>query len=546
MTFLPIVERELRVVSRRGSTYRDRVLTPILLAVVVIGKAFLVPNPAAVVASLGTVVFHTLSGLALVYCVLGGVRNTADCLSEEKREGTLGLLFLTDLKGYDVVLGKLAAASLGTFYSLLGMLPILGWSIFLGGVTFGEIGRMGLALMSVLLFSLAMGIWVSSRSRSASRAMGGTICLLLVFLLGPVPMQWSGFAPVSPAYAFFGAGEAEYRSHAPGYWGSLLVSLGLVGCLLARASVTINRFREEVGNEEREEKASGRGGRARAGDAGRRAELREKLLGVNPIYWLANHNLGPQRLVWVLVFMAGMGIGTLMYLSSLRGIWPAVRWLQFDVVFVALVVLMNSAVKVLLASQSCKCFAEARRNSTLEILLSTPLKVEEILQGQALSLKRSFLAPILVLLTFEFVGVGWVLYQGFGGAARLGEGRGFFDTAFFVGVAFIVYFLLDMQGVVWAGVWFGLCSKNESQATFKTVFYVIVLPMLALVLYCIGMVLFVAWPVVSFVWAKLKLQEQFRSLAGQRPTSGGNVSGWLPFEIPHIAEEEPEGELLPK
>ena len=55
--------------------------------------------------------FCILTGSAVFYCLLSGVWFTADCLSEEKREGTLGLLFLTDLKGYDVVLGKLVATS---------------------------------------------------------------------------------------------------------------------------------------------------------------------------------------------------------------------------------------------------------------------------------------------------------------------------------------------------------------------------------------------------------------------------------------------------
>ena len=61
----------------------------------------------------------------MIYCLFSGRISTADCLSEEKREGTLGLLFLTDLKGYDVVLGKLAATSVSAFYGLLAALPVL-------------------------------------------------------------------------------------------------------------------------------------------------------------------------------------------------------------------------------------------------------------------------------------------------------------------------------------------------------------------------------------------------------------------------------------
>ena len=56
--------------------------------------------------------FTGLMMISFIYSLVAGRRFTADCLSEEKREGTLGLLFLTDLKGYDVVLGKVAATSL--------------------------------------------------------------------------------------------------------------------------------------------------------------------------------------------------------------------------------------------------------------------------------------------------------------------------------------------------------------------------------------------------------------------------------------------------
>ena len=49
------------------------------------------------------------------YCLLEGTRLAADCRGEEKREGTLGLLFLTDLQGYDVVLGKYLATSPRSF-----------------------------------------------------------------------------------------------------------------------------------------------------------------------------------------------------------------------------------------------------------------------------------------------------------------------------------------------------------------------------------------------------------------------------------------------
>src|SRR5688572_11562169 len=110
MTFLPVVERELRAASRRRQTYWRRSLSAfITLGIclwVWIAFGGGIPQHQRAQA-----IFYTISGLTFAYSLLAGAGATADCLSEEKREGTLGLLFLTDLKGYDVVLGKLTATS---------------------------------------------------------------------------------------------------------------------------------------------------------------------------------------------------------------------------------------------------------------------------------------------------------------------------------------------------------------------------------------------------------------------------------------------------
>ena len=135
MTFLPIVERELRVAARRRGTYWTRVFAA-LIAICAAGWMLTLSNLGRheSPSELSRSIFMTLSSFAFLYCLVAGARNTADCLSEEKREGTLGLLFLTDLKGYDVVLGKLVATSLNSFYGLLAIFPVLAIPLLLGGV----------------------------------------------------------------------------------------------------------------------------------------------------------------------------------------------------------------------------------------------------------------------------------------------------------------------------------------------------------------------------------------------------------------------------
>src|SRR6266487_6497086 len=137
MTFLPIVDRELRVTARRRSTYRVRLA--VALTAMVLAGIILVVNLGAPQHQQGRYVFEGLSVLSIIYCLFSGRISTADCLSEEKREGTLGLLFLTDLKGYDVVLGKLAATSLDSVYAILAILPVISLPVQLGGVRAGEL-----------------------------------------------------------------------------------------------------------------------------------------------------------------------------------------------------------------------------------------------------------------------------------------------------------------------------------------------------------------------------------------------------------------------
>src|SRR3989454_10230113 len=144
MTFLPVVDRVLRVAARRRGTYWTRLLFAVVCAGIV-GLALVFAGAMqGGTSGIGSGLFHFLSLIALGFSAFAGVFLTADCLSEEKREGTLGLLFLTDLKGYDVVLGKLLARSLNAGYGLIAMFPVLATTLTMGGVTASEFWRMAL------------------------------------------------------------------------------------------------------------------------------------------------------------------------------------------------------------------------------------------------------------------------------------------------------------------------------------------------------------------------------------------------------------------
>src|SRR3954470_19113230 len=210
MTFLPIVGRELRVASRQRNTYWIR--TGAALGGIAIGAWIMLMPFFHDNRTLGPALFVSLSILTFAYSLLIGVLRTADCLSQEKRGGTLGLLFLTDLKGYDIVLGKLAATSLNGFYGLLAVFPVMAVPILLGGITQGEFWRAALVLANTFLFSLAVGIFVSALSREARRAMGANLLVLL--LITGIPGACAGLgAYLIPSHRF----EPEFLLSCPVY-----------------------------------------------------------------------------------------------------------------------------------------------------------------------------------------------------------------------------------------------------------------------------------------------------------------------------------------
>src|SRR5882672_10714026 len=184
MSVLPIVRRELRLAARKRSTFWLRVVSAITAVVLASGCLLMGGWQGVGTAQMGRILFYALTWTCLAAALSAGLFFTSDCLSEEKREGTLGFLFLTELRGYDVVAGKLLATSLRASYALLAVFPILAVSLLMGGVSGGQFWRVSLALVNAMFVSLAAALFVSAISRDSQKALAGTAALLLVIIGG--------------------------------------------------------------------------------------------------------------------------------------------------------------------------------------------------------------------------------------------------------------------------------------------------------------------------------------------------------------------------
>jgi ABC-type Na+ efflux pump permease subunit len=512
MTFLPIVDRELRVAARLTATYRNRTITAGAVTVVAV-LMLLFGSFSGVPSLIGGAMFRTLGFLTLLFCLFEGVRKTADCLTEEKREGTLGLLFLTDLKGYDIVLGKLAATSLNSFYGLLSILPVLALPLLLGGVTPGEFWRMALALFNILFFSLCAGIWVSSWSGGERQnTMGRAFFLILIICATPLFAPVNSvrqFSPVDACATGFDT-NFNFATGARDYWHSIWIGQGLGWILLIAASVMAPRYWQDRDERRFSPDRMRWWGQWRRGDPEARARRRAQMLDINPMYWLAARNPGQRLLPGGLAVLAATGIVGFFVAGS-------VNYLP---VFFGCAILINLVLKMRVAAQASQCLAEARRNNALEMLLATPLKVNEIISGQLLAIKRIFLLPVLFILCLELTGVV--------GASALGPSGGWDAGVIIAGLVYLAIFALDMAAVIWAGMWFGLSSKKENQAATRTILWVLIAPLGCLIFSCFGLLPFIGWPIFWIVWARGKLQTGLREMAAQQYGFSAPNTHWLP------------------
>jgi ABC-type transport system involved in multi-copper enzyme maturation permease subunit len=162
----PVIIRELRVGSRHWVTYWLRVLA----ASAAIAGAFHVWLLHQGMANQGGPFFARLHQVLFVAIWIFVPLLTADCLSKEKREGTLGLLFLTALTSHEIVLAKATAHGLRALSLWIAVVPITTVPFLLGGVGWIEITLSVLLNFSSLCLALGAGVIASSRTKSWKNA----------------------------------------------------------------------------------------------------------------------------------------------------------------------------------------------------------------------------------------------------------------------------------------------------------------------------------------------------------------------------------------
>jgi len=162
-----VIERELRASARQRFTYTLRVLggTALLVAFAFLGwKGKTGPG-------VGGELFTFFHGVMFFAIWLLVPLLSADCISRERREGTLPLLFLTPLKSWDIVWAKGLAHGLRALTLWLAGIPVLTVCFVAGGVAWREVVISVLVNLSALCLAMGAGVLASARARVRTRSL---------------------------------------------------------------------------------------------------------------------------------------------------------------------------------------------------------------------------------------------------------------------------------------------------------------------------------------------------------------------------------------
>jgi hypothetical protein len=511
MTVLPIVERELRVRARQPATFWVRFGT----ALIGLCICALQVQPWGDASELGGTIFSSLVTTAFLGCAIAFLLTT-DLIASERRENTLGLLFLTRVKAFDVLVGKTVSGGLSAVLALAGFLPVLMLPVLLGGVAPGEAFRKGLVLLVFLMAAIVAGIWASSRTSDWLKSIGLAATIVL-FAFVPLAV-----GAMIAATEYGGAGI-------PIYWFLLGLLLLVAAWQFAFARHNLHRAVTESDQQVTVATPSWKTVAVR-----RRAPLADH---VNPIEWCVRHERGVLVAFWVASGLSMFGKSVGLLFESMRD--GSGFYLPATVMWVLWLMSVASGFVsgALQAWAASRFILAARRTGELEVILTTPLGAGDFITGHWRALRARIRVPVMVSL------LPVILH------AAVYLGLGFLDRREGINWAVLLHDLwniaitwIEVVAICWVGMWFGLRATRPASAVAMTVGLIDGVPFAVTMLSWLGLTfiqslqpadvlgfrlmtyLFASGFLIALVfWARWRLQT---GLAGVKRVRFGARSDW--------------------
>lgn len=361
---LPLVEREMRVLARGKRLFLMRTFLVALMMVPSLGWVAATSGGGAPwFGFLGSMIFYILM---LITPMLA-----AGCISTERENGTLGLLFLSPMRSFDIIAAKFASNFLQLFAVAIAGVPVLAGTLVMGGVTTEQVSGAALSLLALLIGMLSVTVFVSAisvRTRSAV-----VLSYLLVFFIqfgvplmpGLVPLpdwvlQLSAAKAMTMQMSWSGANNLAWAG-----WTFVMACVQAV-FFLGVASWWVPRT---LASEGQESKATWRIRRAIGRRMGFAKRFGDWLRNRNPLLWLEWRRVSLVASVTALLVAVGGAV--------LAFWWTVPKSEPMMEPFYALCwgIPVHILVGVMAIGSICRSVMEERREPTTELLRCAPLDV---------------------------------------------------------------------------------------------------------------------------------------------------------------------------
>jgi len=435
----------------------------------------------------GSYLFSSLHGVLHVSIWVLVPLLAADSISRERREGTLGLLFLTSLKSRDIVMAKGTAHGLRAGTLLMAAIPVATLPALMGGVAWRQVvasvcinlAAACLALAAALLASAGARSWLrallAAYGFAAALAVGMCNALFAFLSLALGRPMLSGFQNgfqlaiginpeffLSSYYYRFGQNFMSATTSAQLFHATMISALlvllsamlVLILALFAAAVATRQTWRELPPHPLLvwfQHKLC-----TPIVLQGLLQRWMNRSLVHNPIGWLQQRAWSGRLVIWawlaVMVSLYGWLLGNASFVyRSLDGIHNSMGWLLV----------------LSLAFSASGSFRRERETHLLELLLVSPLDEWQIIFGRLRGLWGQFLPSMALLMT------GWTYL-----ALSTTYDRNSAPLMFELAIAFValpvigLYFSLVCRGVITALAWtllFGVLLPGSLLQLIKVV-----------------------------------------------------------------------------
>jgi hypothetical protein len=123
---------------------------------------------------------QTLSAIAIIALVIGGLFLLIENIAKEQKEGTLNFIRLSPQSGYKIIVGKLLGVPLLVYVGIAVMIPLHGFAAIQGGYFLRDLisfyGVISLSLLTIYLLGALYAIKGGQQALVFGVALGGLFC----------------------------------------------------------------------------------------------------------------------------------------------------------------------------------------------------------------------------------------------------------------------------------------------------------------------------------------------------------------------------------